>query len=172
MSEPTTMSIKGQVTIPRDVRGRLGLQAGDKIAWSLLSNGTVVVRPNTRPMADLVGMLTRPGQPGVTVDEASASGEPPLITLCALLETERALRSRYKIDRASMTAAVIVMLETPGIEFEQAPTVEVALYLFEQVPSANFADCLLLARATHPGRDRFMTFDACAAKLPRAELGQ
>ena len=69
MSEPTTMSIKGQVTIPRDVRERLGLQAGDKIAWSLLSNGTVVVRPKTRRLVDLFGMLTRPGQPGVTVDE-------------------------------------------------------------------------------------------------------
>ena len=69
MSEPTTMSIKGQVTIPRDVRERLGLQAGVKIAWSLLSNGTVVVRPKTRRLVDLVGMLTRPGQPGVTVDE-------------------------------------------------------------------------------------------------------
>ncbi len=69
MSEPTTMSSKGQVTIPRDVRERLGLQAGDNIAWSLLSNGTVVVRPKTRRLADLVGMLTRPGQPSVTVDE-------------------------------------------------------------------------------------------------------
>ena len=69
MSETTTMSIKGQVTIPREVRERLGLQAGDKIAWSLLSNGTVVVRPKTRRLVDLVGMLTRPGQPGVTVDE-------------------------------------------------------------------------------------------------------
>jgi AbrB family looped-hinge helix DNA binding protein len=69
VSEPTTMSIKGQVTIPRDVRERLGLQAGDKIAWSLLSNGTVVVRPKTRRLVDLVGILTRPGQPGVTVDE-------------------------------------------------------------------------------------------------------
>lgn len=69
VSEPTTMSIKGQVTIPRDVRERLGLQAGDKIAWSLLSNGTVVVRPKTRRLVDLVGILTRPGQPGVTIDE-------------------------------------------------------------------------------------------------------
>lgn len=67
MSEPTTMSTKGQVTIPREVRERLGLQAGDKIAWSLLSNGTVVVRPKTRRLTDLVGILSRPGQPGVSV---------------------------------------------------------------------------------------------------------
>jgi AbrB family looped-hinge helix DNA binding protein len=68
-SEPTTMSSTAQVTIPRAVRERLGLQAGDRIAWSLLSNGTVVVRPKTRHLVDLVGMLTRSGQPGVTVDE-------------------------------------------------------------------------------------------------------
>jgi len=102
----------------------------------------------------------------------AASGEPLLITLCALLETEWVLRSRYKVDRASMTAAVIAMLETPGIEFEHAPTVEETLYLFEQYPSAEFADCLLVARATHLGRDRFLTLDAGAAKLPRAELVQ
>ncbi|NBW46004.1 MAG: AbrB/MazE/SpoVT family DNA-binding domain-containing protein [Betaproteobacteria bacterium] len=47
MSEPTTISSKGQVTVPRDVRERLGLQAGDKIAWSMLSNGTIVLRPKT-----------------------------------------------------------------------------------------------------------------------------
>ena len=106
------------------------------------------------------------------VAAASASGEPLLITLCALLETEWVLRSRYKVDRASMTAAVIAMLETPDIEFEHAPTVEEALYLFEQYPSADFADCLLVACATHLGRDHFLTFDADAAKLPRAELVQ
>ena len=78
----------------------------------------------------------------------------------------------YKIDRASMTAAVIAMLETPGIEFEHAPTVEEALYLFEQYPSTDFADCLLVARATHLGRGRFLSFDAGAAKLPRAEFVQ
>ncbi len=68
MSEPTTMSSKGQVTVPREVRERLGLQAGDKIAWSMLSNGTIVLRPKTKRLADLVGMLTQPGQPGVPVE--------------------------------------------------------------------------------------------------------
>ena len=69
MSEPTTISSKGQVTVPRGVRERLGLQAGDKIAWSVLSNGTIVVRPKTRRLADLVGLLNQPGQPGVTLEE-------------------------------------------------------------------------------------------------------
>jgi predicted nucleic-acid-binding protein len=71
-----------------------------------------------------------------------------------------------------MTAAVIAMLETPGIEFEHTPTVEEALYLFGQYPSADFADCLLVARATHLGCHRFLTFDAGAARLPRGESVQ
>ena len=106
------------------------------------------------------------------VADASANGEPLFISLCVLLEAEWVLRSRYKVDRASMAEAVIAMLESSGIEFEHPQTVEEALYLFEQFPSAEFADCLIVARATHLGRDRFLTFDVGAAKLPRAELVQ
>ena len=104
------------------------------------------------------------------VAEAAASGEPLLISLCALLETEWVLRSRYKVDRAAMTSAVIAMLETSGIEFEHEPTVEEALYLFEQYPGTDFADCLLVARATHLGCDRFLSFDVGATRLPLVEL--
>lgn len=106
------------------------------------------------------------------VADATAAGEPLLVSLCALLETEWVLRSRYQVSRKAMVAAVISMLETPGIEFEHDATVEEALYLLDQFPSAHFADCLLLARATHLGRSRFVSFDAAAAGLPRAELLQ
>lgn len=106
------------------------------------------------------------------VAAAASAGEPLLVSLCALLETEWVLRSRYKVTRKAISAAVIAMLETPGIEFEHDATVEEALYLLEQFPSADFADCLLAARATHLGRSRFVTFDAGAARLPRAELLQ
>lgn len=102
--------------------------------------------------------------------ETEAAGETLLVSLCALLEAEWVLRSRYKVDRASMVSAIVAMLEAPGIEFEHQATVEETLVLFEQHPSADFADCLLAARATHLGRSRFLTFDAGAAKLPRAEL--
>lgn len=106
------------------------------------------------------------------VADAAAAGEPLLVSLCALLETEWVLRSRYKVNRRAMACAFIAMLEAPGIEFEHDATVEEAMYLLDQFPTADFADCLLAARATHLGRSRFVTFDVGAARLPRGELLQ
>jgi antitoxin PrlF len=69
MADPTTMTTKGQVTVPREIRDRLGLKSGDKMAFTMLSDGTVVMRPKTRRLADLAGSLTRPGQPKVAVED-------------------------------------------------------------------------------------------------------
>ena len=69
MADPTTMTTKGQVTVPREIRERLGLKSGDKMAFTMLSDGTVVMRPKTRRLADLAGSLTRPGQPTVAVED-------------------------------------------------------------------------------------------------------
>ena len=104
------------------------------------------------------------------VDDAAAAEEPVLIVLGALLETEWVLRSRYKLDKASVAAAFNALLESADVEFEHPPTVEEALYVWAQNPEADFADCLLTARAAHLGRSRFLTFDAGAARLPGAEL--
>lgn len=104
------------------------------------------------------------------VARAAEAGESLLIVLCALLEAEWVLRSRYKLDKASIASAFTQLPESRGVEFEHEPTVEEALYVWAQHPSADFADCLLLARSSQLGRDRFLTFDAGAAKLPRAEL--
>lgn len=104
------------------------------------------------------------------VDQAAAADQPILIVLCALLETEWVLRSRYKLDKASIATAFGRLLESRGVAFEHEPTVEEALYVWSQHPASDFADCLLLARAAQLGRTRFVTFDAGAAKLPHAEL--
>lgn len=64
-----TLTSKGQTTIPREIRDRLGLEAGDKLAFTMLSDGTVVMRAKTRRLADLAGILTRPGQPSVSIEE-------------------------------------------------------------------------------------------------------
>ena len=53
---------------------------------------------------------------------------------------------------------------------EHEPTAEEALYIWNQHPSAHFADCLHNARAAQLGRTRVVTFDAGAAKLLRGEL--
>jgi AbrB family looped-hinge helix DNA binding protein len=65
----STLTSKGQVTVPREIRDRLGLESGDKLAFTLLSDGTVVMRAKTRRLIDLAGSLTRPGQPKVSIRE-------------------------------------------------------------------------------------------------------
>lgn len=104
------------------------------------------------------------------VDAAAQAEEPVLIMLCALLETEWVLRSRYKLDKQAIAGAFSQLLESGDVEFEHEPTVEEALHLWSQQSRADFADCLLSARAVHLGRSRFLTFDVGASKLPRAEL--
>lgn len=103
-------------------------------------------------------------------DEAAAHDEPMLILLMALLETEWVLRSRYRLDKASIAGAFTGLLESRDVEFEHAPTVEEAMYVWARYPGADFADCLLAARAVHLGCGRFVTFDAGAARLPGVEL--
>ena len=104
------------------------------------------------------------------VDQAAAAEEPVLIVLGVLLETEWVLRSRDKLDKASIAGAFTALLESADVEFEHPPTVEEALYVWAQHPGTDFADCLLIARAAHLGRSRFLTFDAGAARLPGVEL--
>jgi predicted nucleic-acid-binding protein len=104
------------------------------------------------------------------IDQAAAAEEPVLIVLAALLETEWVLRSRYKLDKTSIAGALASLLESSDVEFEHPPTVEEALYVWAQHPGADFADCLITARAAHLGRSRFLTFDAGAARLPGVEL--
>jgi antitoxin PrlF len=67
MVTETTLTSKGQVTVPREIRDRLGLASGDKLAFTMLSDGTVVMRAKTRRLIDLAGTLTRPGQPTVSI---------------------------------------------------------------------------------------------------------
>ena len=104
------------------------------------------------------------------VAQAAEAEQPVLIVLGALLEAEWVLRSRYKVAKADIADVFAKLLESSDVEFEYPSTVEEALYVWVQHPGADFADCLLSARAAHLGRSRFLTFDARAAKLPGVEL--
>ena len=79
MADATTMTTKGRVTVPRAIRDRLGLKSGDKVTFTLLSDGTVVVRPKSRRLADLAGSLTRSGQPTVAVEDMAPYESKPAV---------------------------------------------------------------------------------------------
>jgi antitoxin PrlF len=64
-----TLTAKGQTTIPKEIRERLGLEPGDKLTFTALSDGTVVMRAKTRKLLELAGSLTRADQPSVGIDE-------------------------------------------------------------------------------------------------------
>lgn len=55
----TTMTSKGQLTIPKDVRDRLNLAPGTRF-FVTERDGQVVARPKNKKLADLAGMLGRP----------------------------------------------------------------------------------------------------------------
>lgn len=52
-----TLTSKGQITIPKSVRERLGLQAGDQLDFVVQEDGSVRLRRRKRSLLDLVGMI-------------------------------------------------------------------------------------------------------------------
>lgn len=56
MSEATLTS-KGQTTIPRELRERLGLVAGTRLVFTALDDGSMLVRAKQRPVSSLRGLL-------------------------------------------------------------------------------------------------------------------
>jgi len=56
MSEATVTS-KGQVTIPAEIRKALGLAAGERVVFTQLDDGTTVMRAKTRSVLELKGLL-------------------------------------------------------------------------------------------------------------------
>lgn len=57
----TTLTSKGQMTLPQAVRAQLGLHAGDRLQVSVVDGDTIVLRrPAAPPVARLRGLLVRP----------------------------------------------------------------------------------------------------------------
>jgi len=56
-----TMTSKGQVTIPIEVRRKLKLDAGDKIDFFQDSEGRYVIQPKTGSIMEMKGILRKMG---------------------------------------------------------------------------------------------------------------
>lgn len=63
-----TMTSKGQTTIPKSVREKLALKAGDRLEFLVQDDGAVLMIAATVSLDDLEGMLSPPPRP-VSLEE-------------------------------------------------------------------------------------------------------
>jgi predicted nucleic-acid-binding protein len=98
------------------------------------------------------------------IDRELSKGEPVLVSLLVLLETEWVLRSRYDLAKADLVATLSALLDTSDLVVEDEPSVENAIYSWKD-SAVDFADCLIEARNRRLGCRATTTFDSRAQKL-------
>ena len=81
------------------------------------------------------------------------------------LETEWALRSRYKLPKNVIVKTISGLLDAADAGFEDEPAIEEALFIWKDT-TADFADCLIGVQNRRLGCRATATFDVKASKLP------
>ena len=62
MSIEATLTSKGQTTIPKLIRDSLGMKTGNKMSFTLMPDGVVIMRVKNKRMAELAGLLHKKGR--------------------------------------------------------------------------------------------------------------
>ena len=99
------------------------------------------------------------------VEQARLRGEPIIVSLIVLTETEWVLRSRYELDKPTTIQLLRRLLESRELIFEDEPAIEDALFKWEEA-NAGFTDCLIAAHHRRLGCTVTATFDKRAARVP------
>ena len=71
MLAQSTVTSKGQTTIPKEIRDSLGLHAQDKVHYTLLSDGTVIIKAKKRSITSLQGMFKNETGKKVSIEDLS-----------------------------------------------------------------------------------------------------
>jgi AbrB family looped-hinge helix DNA binding protein len=71
MSTESTLTSKGQTTVPKAVRESLRLKPGDRIDFTLMPDGTVLMRVKNMSVMNLAGRLRRRGRKALPVEQLS-----------------------------------------------------------------------------------------------------
>jgi antitoxin PrlF len=71
MSTDATLTSKGQTTIPKSIRDSLGMKSGDRIMFTLMPDGTVLMRLKNKSVMSLAGSLRKKGRRAIPVDQLS-----------------------------------------------------------------------------------------------------
>ena len=67
-----SLSSKGQVTVPKPIRDLLKVKTGDRLDF-IVDGSRVVLRPGTRDLRSLRGLLHRPGRKPVSLEAMDAA---------------------------------------------------------------------------------------------------
>jgi AbrB family looped-hinge helix DNA binding protein len=70
--QQTTLTSKGQITIPKLVIDALSLHAGDKIEFVLTKNNQVLLKSFTKEVDEMFGRLFKADCPAVDIAEIDA----------------------------------------------------------------------------------------------------
>lgn len=71
MTTAATLTSKGQTTIPKEIRESLGMKAGDRMTFTLMADGTVVMRVKNKSITQLAGMLRKKGRKAIHIAQLS-----------------------------------------------------------------------------------------------------
>jgi bifunctional DNA-binding transcriptional regulator/antitoxin component of YhaV-PrlF toxin-antitoxin module len=65
----STMTAKGQTTVPVDIRQSLGFQPGTRLAWHVLNDGRLFVRVKNKSLLDVSNRVAVPNGKTVSVED-------------------------------------------------------------------------------------------------------
>ncbi|MDP1982027.1 MAG: type II toxin-antitoxin system PrlF family antitoxin [Sulfuritalea sp.] len=71
MPTDATLTSKGQTTIPKEIREGLGMKPGDRMTFTLMPDGTVVMRVKSKSVIELAGMLHKKGRKVIPTGQLS-----------------------------------------------------------------------------------------------------
>ena len=71
MSTESTLTSKGQTTVPKAIRESLRLKPGDRITFTPLPDGTVLMRVKNKSVMSLAGSLRRRSRKALPVEQLS-----------------------------------------------------------------------------------------------------
>ena len=71
MSTDATLTSKGQTTIPKEIRDSLRMKTGDRMTFTLLPDGTVLMRVKNKSALSVAGRLRKKGWKALAVGELS-----------------------------------------------------------------------------------------------------
>ncbi len=68
----STVTTKGQTTVPAEIRALVNAQAGTRLVWTAMPDGTLIVRAKTKSIFDLAGSIKPAQGQHVSIEDMNA----------------------------------------------------------------------------------------------------